>query len=209
MKNKILFIIFFSLFLSSCSKQTMYNLRQDGITLVEEEKYEEAIKKLNDSLILGDGDITDFQLDILLYKAECEYRLAHYDKAKELYKVLLTIDKNNKEYEKLYNASLTYEKLLNAKKALDNNNIDEAEKLLNDVRNSGLENDKSYLFNEIILMEKRGLYKEALSLINKYLITYPDDNEAIKEKDFIALRTMNIIEPTTQAKEEETTTKTN
>ena len=41
--------------------------------------------------------------------------------------------------------------------------------LLNEIRNSGHENDKSYLFNEIILAEKRGLYEDAFSLIERYL----------------------------------------
>lgn len=208
--KKILFItliISFCLSICSCSKDKMSTLRDEGIQLIEEEQYDAAIEKLNEALKLGDGEIGPFQYDTILYKAECEFKLGHYTKAKELYEVLLTIDKKNKDYKTMYDTAVIYEKLVKARDALNRNDLNEAEQLLNEVRNAGYENDKSYLFNEIILAEKRGLYEDAFALLNRYLKSYPNDEEALKELDFVNVRLIPVKEPETTAPKESETSK--
>lgn len=185
----------------------METLREEGIQLIEEENYDAAIEKLNEALLLGDGEIGPFQYDTILYKAECEFRLGNYSKAKDLYEVLLTIDKKNPDYKTMYDTTVIYEKIVKAKDALNKNELNEAEKLLNEVRNAGYENDKSYLFNEIILAEKRGLYEDAYSLLTRFLKSYPNDEEALKELEFVKVRLIPVKEPETTAPKESETKK--
>lgn len=168
-----------------------YELRKEAISLYNDGNYEEAIDLFNKALNSRPGEVSDFQYDILKYRAECELRSGDYEKAKETYQALLSLDEE--ENQERYNALLDeFEKL---------DEIEEANSLFNEgdytaaydkyktsASLDGTAAGKIAWFNEAVCAEYLGNYSEAYSLYSEFASEYPDDAEAIKEAEFCRSR---------------------
>lgn len=158
---------------------------------LENANYDEALSYFNEALRLGNGEVGNTQYELLLYKAECLFMLKRYDEAKVIYETLLSIDKNNKLYNELYNNVNTITTLVEFKKAIDNEEIDKADSILLSLKELGLEHEKSVMFNQAVLYEKKGEWKNALNAFNYYLKQYPGDEDASHEVEFINAQLYN------------------
>ena len=186
-KCKFLFFVFciFLLF-TSCSKNNkILEYRKEGINLLRSKNYKEALNYFNIAISYGDGDVSELQYDILLYKAECLFMLSNFSECRDIYELLIKIKKNNKQYLEIYNLLNGIAKLSDLKNTINNNNLDEAENIIKDLQNLGIEHDKSILYNQAVIYEKEGEWKSALNAFNYYLKLYPNDELALKEIKFI------------------------
>ena len=80
--------------------------------------------------------------------------------------------------------------LASLKDSLNNDDLIRAEELISILKNTNLEHDKTFVFNQAVLYEKKGEWKDALNMFEYYLTQNPDDEKAIHEIDFIK----NILE---------------
>ena len=90
-----------SLLMSGCrnKEQERRELRIQGIEQLKAENYEEAIQSFEQALQNNsNGLVGEFELDILKYRAEAEYRAGDYDAAAYTYEILLQVDEENEEY---------------------------------------------------------------------------------------------------------------
>lgn len=184
-KLNICYFIVLFLLLTSCTNNKIMQYRSYGIDYLENQNYEEALIYFNDAIKFGNGEVGPVQYDLLLYKAECLFMLQRYDEAKKIYTTLLSIDKNNKTYNELYSNISSITNLVEFKNALNDNDVEKAEEILSEIKNDGLEHEKSVMFNQAILYEKKGEWKNALNAFNYYLKQYPGDESAMYEVSFI------------------------
>lgn len=185
-KNLYLFLIIFcTLFCTSCVNHKIMQYRSYGIDYLENQNYEEALKYFNEAIKVGNGEVGKIQYDILLYKAECLFMLQRYDEAKKIYETLLSIDKNNKTYKELNDNISSINKLVDFKTALDDFDVERAEKILFELKELGMEHEKSVMFNQAVLYERKAEWKNALNSFNYFLKQYPGDKDAEHEIEFI------------------------
>lgn len=188
---KIEFLIILS-FLVACTNRKIMQYKSYGMDYIENSNYEEALSYFNEAIRLGNGDVGPTQYELLLYKAECLFMLKRYSEAKEIYETLLSIDKNNKQYKELYNNVSSIVNLVEFKTAIDSGEIDKADAILLELREQGLEHEKSVMYNQAVLYEKKGEWKNALNAFNYYLKQYPGDEGAMHEIDFINAQLNNV-----------------
>ena len=72
--------------------------RLQGIGEMEAGNYSAAIEDFETALDQSDGIVNAFELDILKYRAEAEYRLADYAAAGHTYGILCEVDEERREY---------------------------------------------------------------------------------------------------------------
>lgn len=189
---KILIFVFLSTSIFACSDKRIEQYRIYGIDYMENGNYTEAIDCFNTALKLGNGAIGNTQYDLLLYKAECLFMLKKYSEANKIYEVLLKVDKNNKIFNELYNNVNSIVGLVEFSTAINNNELDKADEILSKLIASGFEHEKSVMFNQGVLYEKKGEWKNALNTFNYYLKQYPNDEAAQHEVDFISAEMSNV-----------------
>lgn len=183
--HSIVLMLLIIITLTSCASRKILQYRSYGIDYLENENYEEALKYFDDAIKAGDGAVGKVQFDLLMYKAECLFMLKRYDEAQKIYDTLTKIDKYNKDYKELNQNIDSISNLVEFKKALDNNEIEKAEELFNKIKDAGLEHEKSVMFNQAVLYEKKAEWKNALNAFNYYLKQYPGDEDAMHEVEFI------------------------
>lgn len=88
-----------AIFLSGCGgiSEEMLTQRDSAITMMENGDYEEAAAVF-DSLVAEATSVTEFELDILKYRAEAEYLLGDYAAAAYTYDILNQVDEERPEY---------------------------------------------------------------------------------------------------------------
>ena len=88
-----------ALLLTGCKRVTEEEktARENGIALLESGDYEGALDQF-EALIQDADRVTDFEVDILKYRAEAEYGLKDYEAAAHTYDILSQIDKERAEY---------------------------------------------------------------------------------------------------------------
>ena len=185
MNYKFLLITFVTILFCGCSNNSIYEYRNKGIMELNNGNYESALNNLNTAISLSKGKVGRLQFDLIMYKAEALFSLKKYDEAKNIYETLIQVDKNNKIFNELYNnvSSIIYK--IDLKKAIDNNDISTADSIIENLKKLGVEHEKCIMFNQAVLYEKKGQWKDALNSFIYYLKMYPDDANAQYEVDFI------------------------
>ena len=169
---------------------------------------EEAAVNILNKLIDMDGDETKHDIasgKAYYYLGEYENALKYFDKAEKngleealYYKGLIYVAQS--DFDSAKNQFESYIKKENASKNSDAYNqisnclieMEDYEQALSYV-NKGLElgttaAEKSLLKNNVIIYEKMGKYKKALTAAKKYIKSYPDDKDMKKELSFIRTR---------------------
>lgn len=77
-------------------------LRLQGIEKLESGDYSGAIADLDEALSQGKGRVSAFELDILKYRGEAEYRAEDYSAAAHTYEILMQVDEKRPEYVRLH-----------------------------------------------------------------------------------------------------------
>lgn len=79
-------------------KEEQRALRLEGITLMENEKYEEALEKFQGALDLSLGKVGDVETDICFYKAEAQYMLGDLEGSMATYTAILDYNEDPRAY---------------------------------------------------------------------------------------------------------------
>lgn len=189
MQNKRLIsftILIIVLLTSACSnKNRILAYRAEGINSLQNQNYQEALDYFNMAIKAGDGEVSKLQYDLLLYKAECLFQLGDFSKSRDIYNVLLKVNPNNSQFKEIFSIISSLASLDELRASLDNNNLNEAEELISQLKQTGLEHDRAVIFNQAVLYEKRGEWKYALDQFKYYLTQFPNDERALHEIDFI------------------------
>lgn len=190
--EKIIILCVVIILCSSCTNKKINQYKIYGLDYLANEDYEEALNYFDMAISEGKGRIGKTQYELLLYKAECLFMLNRYSDARDIYEILLKIDKNNTTYKELYNNLNSIAGLIEFKNAINANDLEAADKILNELKNSGFEQEKSVIFNQAVLYEKRGEWKNALNTFNYFLKQYPGDEAALHEVEFISAQLNNV-----------------
>ena len=85
--------------LTACGGVTKEQLaaRESAITMMSQGDYEEAVAEFN-RLVENAKSVTEFELDILKYRAEAEFMLEDYAAAVHTYRTLMEVEKERPEY---------------------------------------------------------------------------------------------------------------
>lgn len=186
--GKIMTAILAAAFLLTACGASVEELRLEGIALLEQGNYEEAITKLDEAMAAGRGKISAEQFDILLYRAEAEYMTGDYEAARHTYEILEQVDGEKEAYTALMEQVDAKLLLKEASEALNQNELETARSLLDQAKAMGLVTDKDLVFNEAVLLEKEGRWQEAYEAFQAYCENYPNDAEARKELSFLQTR---------------------
>lgn len=89
------------LLLTGCSSKEKYELRQNGILRMNAGNYPAAVQLFDEALEKSDGRVGSFELDVLKYRAEAEYRMGDYGAAAATYDTLWQVDGEKKKMEYL------------------------------------------------------------------------------------------------------------
>lgn len=93
-----------AMLLTGCqSGKEKYTFRDTGIEQLNAGNYSEAIQSFDQALDKSDGLVGTFELDVLKYRAEAEYKAEDYSAAAHTYEVLSQVDEPRPEYAVMQN----------------------------------------------------------------------------------------------------------
>lgn len=93
-----------AMLLTGCrGSKEKYIFRETGIQQLAAGSYKEAIQSFDQALKHSDGLVGVFELDVLKYRAEAEYKVEDYEAAAHTYEVLIQADKPLPEYRDMQN----------------------------------------------------------------------------------------------------------
>ena len=86
--------------LSGCGAESKEakEARMTGIEQLNAGNYQDAIDSFGKALDESDGIVNSFELDVLKYRGEAEYKLADYKAAAQTYGILAEVDGGKAEY---------------------------------------------------------------------------------------------------------------
>lgn len=141
--------------------EDMLTARENGIALLESGDYEGAVREF-ESLIENTKRVSEFEIDILKYRAEAEYGLGDYEAAVYTYDVLNQVDEKKAEY--YYFGALSLAKGGDFKKAGEW--LEEGKKLDTAGEKPGLAEASAEICSQRMLAEmEKGDYEAALSVL--------------------------------------------
>lgn len=99
-KFALLVLVFATFFCTGCSgrEEKQMQHRQNGITHMENGKYEKALEEFQAALDLALGEIGEKEIDICFYKAEAQYYLNDIEGAQNTYTAIINYNKDAKAY---------------------------------------------------------------------------------------------------------------
>lgn len=171
MKKCIIGILVLTMLLCGCASYL-----EDGVMLLEEGKYEEAIKEF-ESQIEKEKQLDEAYRGIAIANYELgnyEEVVGNFEKALE-YEAEATLAM----YHLMASACMKCEDYENAMKYYD---------LVLGMEDCTEEIKKEILFNKISIHEMNADWESAKEAVNTYLEIYPDDESVIKEAEFLQTR---------------------
>lgn len=161
--KKMIYIAFLAvltmLLCTGCSnerEEKQLSCRMNGILLMENGKYEEALEEFQNALDLSLGEVGEEEMDICFYKAQAQYKLGDVEGAMATYTAIVEFNENAKAY--FLRGNLYY-------------SLGEEEKALKDYA-AALENEKNNYELYIGVYEAlsaHGKEKEAQDYLNQAL----------------------------------------
>lgn len=93
-----------AIMLTGCqSSKEKYTFRDTGIEQLNAGSYSEAIQSFDEALKNSDGLVGTFEVDVLKYRAEAEYKAEDYSAAAHTYEILNQVDESRPEYQNMQN----------------------------------------------------------------------------------------------------------
>lgn len=179
-------------------------LLAEGINLLEEGNFDEAIGRLDEALQWSKGKIGEFETNVLLYRADAEYRLEDYSAALNTYNLLQKNDEDNAQYKKGaaqcmvkmgdYDSALElgvidgYIYNLRALEQIAAEEYDAALEWIARGKAAGGDAMQDLSYNEAVIWENKGDYAKALELFEAYREKYGSDENVEREITFLKSR---------------------
>ncbi len=195
------------LLLAGCASKEKYDLREDAILRMDAGNYPAAVELFQEALEKSDGLVGSFEIDVLKYRAEAEYRMGDYGAAAETYDTLWQVDGEKEKTEylsrccamllldgQLDEAKERYQALYDARQPEDEETVElllelgaalreagrgsEAVELFQQAVDDGVQNGE--LYNQLALNELEfEEYDQALAYIEKGLAAGGDAREKL------------------------------
>lgn len=181
-----------------------------GIAYLENQDYAQAITAFDDAIALTHGRIGTFESQMMLYRAETEYRGGDYQAALKSYETLYGKDNTNETYKTGlalclletgdYDQALTLGVIqgqIYNRKAKDQINAGNYDDALSTIETGFAEagaddvGRKELLFNQAVAWEYKGDYKKALEILEDYDQKYTAEGNAARELAFLKTRQGN------------------
>lgn len=184
-----------SLLLTGCGEpKKAREARMQGIEELNQEKLEEAIASFDTALREADGIVDEFELDILKYRGEAEYRLGDYEAAVHTYEILSDVDGEKPEYTRCRNRAEIWRANEEGLRFLEEGHSEDAiaafEAGLSLAEESGDEAlmgeaEKLLRYNIGAAYETQGEFARALTIFREYAKAYGTTPELEKEITFL------------------------
>ena len=181
-----------------------------GIAYLENQDYAQAITAFDDAIALTHSRIGTFESQMMLYRAEAEYRSGDYQAALKSYETLYGKDNTNETYKTGlalclletgdYDRALTLGVIqgqIYNRKAKDQINAGNYDDALSTIETGFAEagaddvGRKELLFNQAVAWEYKGDYKKALEILEDYDQKYTAEGNAARELAFLKTRQGN------------------
>ena len=189
----LLLFLLLSLSLFAC-KNKAKEYRLLGIEALERGDGKTALENFNLALEKSNGQVSALQMDILAYKIEAEIQLGNISDAEESLQSYKTLAKKDLP---LLEERIAGKKLIQELgTALNDNKLEDAEKLLSEIKEKGLEEDR----DAAVYLEKTAKWQEAYEAFQQYCTRYPGDEDAKRELSFLKNR-MEALEKNPLLKE--------
>ena len=171
MKKIIASIMILAMLLTGCASYL-----EDGVLLLEEEKYEEAIVEF-EKQIEKEKQLDEAYRGIAI----ANYELGNYDKVVENFEKAL-------ENEAQATVAMYHLMASSCMKCEDYENAIKYYDLVLGMEGCTDEIKKEILFNKISIYEGWADWEAAKEAVNTYLESYPDDESVIREAEFLSTR---------------------
>lgn len=181
-----------------------------GLSYLESQDYAQAITAFDDAIALTHGRIGTFESQMMLYRAEAQYRSGDYQSALATYEALYAKDESNETYKTGlalclletgdYDRAKSLGVILGqvysriAKDQINAGNYDDA---LNTIETGFSEagaddvGREELTYNQAIAWEYKGDYKKALEILESYDQKYTAEGNAARELAFLRTRQGN------------------
>ncbi len=181
-----------------------------GLAYLESQDYARAITAFDDAIALNHGRIGNFESQMLLYRAEAQYRSGDYQSALATYETLYAEDENNEtcktglalclletgDYDRAKSLGVILGQVYSriAKDQINAGNYDEA---LNTIETGFSEagaddvGREELTYNQAVAWEYKGDYKKALEILESYDQNYTAEGNAARELAFLRTRQGN------------------
>lgn len=178
-KLRIILIMAVFCLLTGCANQV-----KDGVALLEEGKYQDAIDTFQEAIDKDKNLGESYRGQGMAY-----YELADYDKARQAFEEALSNDVEKTPT--IYNLiGICYMNLENIDSAMNNFNLG-----VSVAQNVDADSDTDYSevvqemqYNLIVCYERKSDWESAKTKMSKYIAQYPDDADAQKEAQFLETR---------------------
>lgn len=185
-------VLFLTVLLAGCASNELYTLREQGIQEYQQGNWQKARELFEEALSYGNGEVSEAEIDILKYRAECELRCRDFEAAENTYSILLQLDpseENRELFSELQAEFAEIEEINKAFALMESGDYQAAYDAMDAYAGlGGDEIEAMAWYNKAVCAEYLGRWDEAKQLFSDYLAVYPDDAEAQKEYRFLKTR---------------------
>ena len=183
---------------------------QQGLAYLESQEYAQAVTAFDDAIALAHGRIGAFESQMLLYRAEAQYRSGDYQSALASYETLYAKDESNEacktglslclletgDYDRAKSLGVILGQVYSriAKDQINAGQYDEALSTIDTgLAEAGADDvgREELTFNQAVAWEYKGDYKKALEILESYDQKYTAEGNAARELAFLKTRQGN------------------
>ena len=167
---------------------------EQGLAYLESQDYAQAVTAFDDAIALAHGRIGAFESQMLLYRAEAQYRSGDYQSALASYETLYAKDESNEACKTGLGVILgqVYSRI--ARDQINAGQYDEALSTIDTgLAEAGADDvgREELTFNQAVAWEYKGDYKKALEILESYDQKYTAEGNAARELAFLKTRQGN------------------
>ena len=183
---------------------------EQGLAYLESQDYAQAVTAFDDAIALAHGRIGAFESQMLLYRAEAQYRSGDYQSALASYETLYAKDESNEacktglslclletgDYDRAKSLGVILGQVYSriARDQINAGQYDEALSTIDTgLAEAGADDvgREELTFNQAVAWEYKGDYKKALEILESYDQKYTAEGNAARELAFLKTRQGN------------------
>ena len=183
---------------------------EQGLAYLESQDYAQAVTAFDDAIALAHGRIGAFESQMLLYRAEAQYRSGDYQSALASYETLYAKDESNEacktglslclletgDYDRAKSLGVILGQVYSriARDQINAGQYDEALSTIDTgLAEAGADDvgREELTFNQAVAWEYKGDYKKALEILESYGQKYTAEGNAARELAFLKTRQGN------------------
>ena len=183
---------------------------EQGLACLESQNYAQAVTAFDDAIALTHGRIGTFEIQMMLYRAEAQYRSGDYQSALAAYETLYAKDDSNEtckaglalclletgDYDRAKSLGVIQGQVYSriAKDQINAGNYDDALSTIETGFSEAGADEvgrEELTYNQAVAWEYKGDYKKALEILESYDQKYTAEGNAARELAFLKTRQGN------------------